>query len=136
MAKNKENKGFYITGKSFYSMTTRKETSGRYPSNAYNVGVTDIEIDDDNHEIVEKYLKTTKDSKGNEVENISIKNAKYQIPMFDMNNAKMADVVAIPNGTSITLYVEEKYNMDFDKNYLVCKAIRVNEEVKPFNPFA
>lgn len=129
------NKTAYISGKSYFSMTTRKDTKGKYPSNSYVVGITDVLIDDNNHEIIEKYLKQTKDKDGNMVEHITIKNSLYQIPMFDKDNKRITDCVPIPNGTDITIYVEERYNSVYDTDFLVCKAIRVNEDIKPYNPF-
>lgn len=121
----------YINGKSYYSMTTKRNTKGKFPSNCFEVGVTNIDYTDDNNELLQKYVKTARD----ETEFLAIKNAKFEIPMFDMNNNRLPNAVAIPNGTDITLYVEEQHNDNYDTDYLVCKAIRVNEEVKEFNPF-
>lgn len=130
------NKTAYISGKSYYSMTTKKDTKGKYPSNAYVVGLTDVLIDDDNREIIEKYIKTTTDKNGNKIEHLTIKNSQYQIPMFNKDNQRMQDVVALPNDTDITIFVEERYNANFDTDFLVCKAIKVNDDIKEFNPFA
>lgn len=126
----------YITGESYYSMTTKKNTKGKYASNCYEVGVKNPEIDDDNSAILEEYSKSRTDDDGNGYDYLHIKNSKFEIPMFDMNNKRMPEAVAIPNGTNITMFVQEEYNANFDTNYLVCKAIRVNEEIKEFNPFA
>ena len=121
----------YINGESYYSMTTKRNTKGKFPSNCFEVGVTAIDYTDDNNELLQKYVKDARDG----TEFLAIKNAKFEIPMFDMNNNRLPNAVAIPNGTNITLYVEEHHNDNYDTDYLVCKAIRVNEEVKEFNPF-
>ena len=42
----------YINGKSYYSMTTKRNTKGKFPSNCFEVGVTNIDYTDDNNELL------------------------------------------------------------------------------------
>ena len=139
-----------ITGKSLFTCLTRKNTKGKMPSNAYEVG---IEIDKDssitktanddetkwlNNYIVEhtKSIKY-KGKDGKEVDKaiFKISNARFPIPLFDENAVPMERAVPIPNGTSITLDLEKKYSEEFAKDYLVVKAVKLNQHIEEFNPF-
>ena len=126
---------FFITGKALYCFTNKPNKKGRMPSHNYEVGIKNPESDYN----IDSFVKDTviKDKEGNEqqVERIKIANSKYPIPMFDMNNDRLPEPKAVPNDTDITIYVEVKHSNEFNQDYLVCKAIKLNEEVKEFNPF-
>ena len=102
-----------ITGNSLFTCLTRKNTKGKMPSNAYEVGV---EID-------------------NDFRIFKISNARFPIPLFDENAVPMERAVPIPNGTSITLELEKKFSDEFNKDYLVVKAVKLNEHIEEYNPF-
>lgn len=139
-----------ITGNSLFTCLTRKNTKGKMPSNAYEVGV---EIDDNflisktandkEQDWLSDYIGDhTKDIKykgkdGKEVDKsiLKISNARFPIPLFDENAAPMEHAVPIPNGTSITLELERKFSDEFNKDYLVVKAVKLNEHIEEFNPF-
>ena len=126
---------FFISGKAMYCFTTRPNTKGNLPSNKYEVCVTNMESDYN----IEPFITDTviKDKDGNEtqVERIKIANSKFPFPMFDVNNNRLAEPIIIPNETPITLFVKVKHTDQFNKDYLVCRAIKLNEVVKEFNPF-
>lgn len=140
-----------ITGNSLFTCLTRKNTKGKMPSNAYEVGV---EIDDDfsisktandkEQDWLTDYINEhTKDIKykgkdGKEVDKsiFKISNARFPIPLFDENAVPMERAVPIPNGTSITLELEKKFSDEFNKDYLVVKAVKLNQHIEEYNPFA
>lgn len=140
-----------ITGNSLFTCLTRKNTKGKMPSNAYEVGVEidkDFEItksaNGDEKEWLAGYIaEHTKDIKykgkdGKEVDKsiFKISNARFTIPLFDENAVPMERAVPIPNGTSITLELEKKFSDEFNKDYLVVKAVKLNQHIEEYNPFA
>ena len=131
-----------IKGLSMFSNTTHKNTKGKYPTNAYGVGLTDIEIIDGKDTetyIVDRLYKERTVKIDNEEKNIpilKIQNSKFEIPMFDMNNEQLEQAVPIKNGTPITIDVSVRHSNTYNVDYLVVNAIRVDEPIKKFNPFA
>lgn len=126
---------FYITGKALYCFTNRPNRKGKMPTNNYEVGVTEFNSDYNVDEFVSDTVIRDKDGNEKQIERIKIANSKFPIPMFDMNAVRLAEPIAVPNETDITLFVEVKHSNQFNKDFLVCKAIKLNEEVKEFNPF-
>lgn len=138
-----------ITGNSLFTCLTRKNTKSKMPSNAYEVGVEidkDFEItsaNNDEKEWLAEYISThTKDInyKGKDGKEVvkrifKIANARFPIPLFDENAVPMDRPVPIPNGTSITLEIEKKFSDEFTKEYLVVKAVKLNEHIEEYNPF-
>lgn len=130
-----------IKGLSMFSNTTRKNTKGKYPTNAYGVGLTDIEIiagTDIEADLVYDLYKERTVKIDNEEKTISIlkiQNSKFKIPMFDMNNERLEQVVPIKNGTPITIDVSVRHSETYNTDYLVVNAIRIDEPIKEFNPF-
>lgn len=139
-----------ITGNSLFTCLTRKNTKGKIPSNAYEVGVeidNDFSIsktanDKEQHWLTDYIGNRTKDIKykgkdGKEVDKsiFKISNARFPIPLFDENAVPMEHAVPIPNGTSITLELEKKFSDEFNKDYLVVKAVKLNEPIEEYNPF-
>lgn len=137
-----------IRGLSMYSSTTKPATKGEYPSNCYEVGIIDIDfvsvkdatekdwlidyINDHSREI------DIKDKDGKIIDTVlmfKIKNSRFEIPMFDMNANKLPKAVALPNGTPITLDLAKQHSDKYNTDYLVVKAIQVNEPIKEYNPF-
>ena len=139
-----------ITGNSLFTCLTRKNTKGKMPSNAYEVGV---EIDENfsisktandkeedwladyisDHTKVIKY----KGKDGKEVDKsiFKISNAIFPIPLFDEYAVPMERAIPIPNGISITLELDKKFSKEFSKDYLVVKAVKLNEHIEEYNPF-
>ena len=137
-----------IKGFSMYSSTTKPVTKGEYPSNCYEVGLTDIEIVQTKNDTEKDWLVDyiadhskeidIKDEDGNTIGTQSmfkIKNSRFEIPMFDMNANKLTKAVALSNGTPITLDLAKQHSDKYNTDYLVVKAIQVNEPIKEFNPF-
>lgn len=137
-----------IKGLSMYSSTTRPATKGDYPSNCYEVGLTDIDIvsakNDKEKDWLLDYIADhskdvdIKDENGNTIGTqamFKIKNSRFEIPMFDMNAVKLPRAVPLSNGTPITLELAKRHSAEYNKDYLVVKAIQVNEPIKEFNPF-
>lgn len=139
-----------ITGNSLFTCLTRKNTKGKMSSNAYEVGVeidNDFSIlktanDKEQHWLTDYIGDHTKDIKykgkdGKEVDKriFKISNARFPIPLFDENAVPMERAVPIPNGTSITLELEKKFSDEFNKDYLVVKAVKLNEHIEEYNPF-
>lgn len=137
-----------IKGLSMYSSTTKLATKGEYPSNCYEVGLTDIDIvqtkNDEEAIWLADYIADhskevdIKDEDGNTIGTQSmfkIKNSRFEIPMFDMNANKLPKAVALSNGTPITLDIAKQHSNKYNTDYLVVKAIQVNEPIKEFNPF-
>lgn len=126
---------FFIHGKALYCFTTKRNTKGEYASGKYEVGVTDINSDYN----VEAFITDTviKDKDGNEkqIERIKIANSKFPFAMFNDNAERFEEPVFIPNETDITLFVKVEHSDKFNTDYLICKAIKVNEPIKEFNPF-
>lgn len=140
-----------ITGNSLFTCLTRKNTKGKMPSNAYEVGVEidkDFVISKSANGDEKKWLagyiaEHTKDIKykgkdGKEVDKqiFKISNARFPIPLFDENAVPMERAVPIPNGISITLELERKFSDEFNKDYLVVKAVKLNQHIEEYNPFA
>lgn len=136
-----------IKGNSYYSTTTKKNTKGKYPSNCYEVGLTDIDLsnvtDEDELEQVEKFISehqkevdVKEDGKViGTTSALKIANSKYEIPMFDMNANRLENAVPLANGTPINIEVEIKHSDKFNTDYMTVKAIQVLEPIKEFNPF-
>ena len=137
-----------IKGFSMYSSTTKPVTKGEYPSNCYEVGLTDIEIVQTKNDTEKDWLVDyivdhskdvdIKDENGNTIGTqamFKIKNSRFEIPMFDMNANKLTKAVALSNGTPITLDLAKQHSDKYNTDYLVVKAIQVNEPIKEFNPF-
>ena len=137
-----------IKGFSMYSLTTKPATKGEYPSNCYEVGLTDIDIvqtkNDEEKDWLEDYIADhskdvdIKDENGNTIGTramFKIKNSRFEIPMFDMNANRLPKAVALSNGTPITLELAKQHSDKFNTEYLVVKAIQVNEPIKEYNPF-
>ena len=137
-----------IKGFSMYSSTTKPVTKGEYPSNCYEVGLTDIEIVQTKNDTEKDWLVDyiadhskeidIKDEDGNTIGTQSmfkIKNSRFEIPMFDMNANKLTKAVALSNGTPITLDLAKQHSDKYNTDYLVVKAIQVNEPINEFNPF-
>ena len=87
-----------IKGLSMYSSTAKPATKGEYPSNCYEVGLTDVDIVKTENDTEEYWLVDyitehskeidIKDEDGNTIGEQSmfkIKNSRFEIPMFDMN---------------------------------------------------
>lgn len=137
-----------IKGKSLYSSTVRPATKGEYPSNCYEVCITDIEIvkaTNEEEKFLTEYLNEhlkdveIKDKDGNVIEKVKalkIANSRYEIPMFDQNANRLPKAVPISNGVEITLELQKNHSDKFKTDYLVVKAIQVNEPIKEFNPFS
>ena len=137
-----------IKGFSMYSSTTKPVTKGEYPSNCYEVGLTDIEIVQTKNDTEKDWLVDyivdhskdvdIKDENGNTIGTqamFKIKNSRFEIPMFDMNANKLTKAVALSNGTPITLDLAKQHSDKYNTDYLVVKAIQVNEPINEFNPF-
>lgn len=137
-----------IKGLSMYSSTAKPATKGEYSSNCYEVGLTDIDIvqtkNDTEKDWLSDYIANhsreidIKDEDGNTIGTRSmfkIKNSRYEIPMFDMNGDRLPKAVALSNGTAITLELAKQHSDKYNTDYLVVKAIQVNEPIKEFNPF-
>lgn len=137
-----------IKGLSMYSLTTKPATKGEYPSNCYEVGLTDIDIiqtkNDEEKDWLADYIANhskdvdIKDENGNTIGTqamFKIKNSRFEIPMFDMNASRLPKAVALSNGTPITLELAKQHSDKFNTEYLVVKAIQVNEPIKEYNPF-
>ena len=137
-----------IKGLSMYSLTTKPATKGEYPSNCYEVGVTDIDIiqtkNDEEKDWLADYIADhskdvdIKDENGNTIGTqamFKIKNSRFEIPMFDMTANRLPKAVALSNGTPITLELAKQHSDKFNTEYLVVKAIQVNEPIKEYNPF-
>ena len=137
-----------IKGLSMYSSTAKPATKGEYPSYRYEVGLTDVDIvktkNDTEKDWLVDYIKEhsqeidIKDKDGNTIGTQSmfkIKNSRFEIPMFDMNANRLSKAVALPNGTPITLDLAKQHSDKYNKDYLVVKAIQVNEPIKEYNPF-
>ncbi len=131
-----------IKGLSMFSNTTHKNTKGKYPTNAYGVGLTDIEItggkDDEINFVTKLYKKRTVKIDGEEkvIPILKIQNSKFKIPMFDMSNERLEQAVPIKNGTPITIDVSVRHSDTYNTDFLVVNAIRIDEPIKEFNPFA
>lgn len=131
-----------IKGLSMFSNTTRKNTKGNYPTNAYGVGLTDIEIikgtDTETDLVHDMYKERTVKIDGEEKEMpiLKIQNSKFKIPMFDMNNEQLEQAVPIKNGTPITIDVSVRHSETYNTDFFVVNAIRIDEPIKKFNPFA
>jgi hypothetical protein len=132
----KVNDEFFIDGKAFYCKTNKPNTKGRYPSNCYEAGVFNPSSEYDISQFVKDAVYTDKEGNETQGEQVSIKNSKYPIPIFDMNNERYQDNISIPNGTDITMFCKVCYSEGFNTEYLVVRAIKINEELKEFNPFA
>lgn len=137
-----------ITGKSMFSSTTKKSTKGKFPTHCYEIGITDINIEDYNNELdkeflsdyIDKHLKTveyTDNETGEvvEVQILKIANSKYQFPMFDMNAERLEKSVPLSNGTNIRLELAKRYSEEFKTDYIVVKAVQVLDEIIDYNPF-
>ena len=136
-----------IKGLSMYSLTTKPATKGEHPSNCYEVGVTDIDIvqtknDEEKDWLVDYIADHSKDVDIKDENNntigtqamFKIKNSRFEIPMFDMNANRLPKAVALSNGTPITLELAKLHSDKFNTEYLVVKAIQVNEPIKEYNP--
>lgn len=126
---------FFITGKALYCFTTKPNNKGTMPSNKYEVCVTDFKSDYNTEAFVTDTVITDKDGNEKQIERIKIANSKYPFPVFDVNNKRYDEAPFIPNGTPIELYVQVKHTDKFDKDYLICKAIKTLEVIEEFNPF-
>lgn len=137
-----------IKGLSMFSSTTKPATKGEYPSNCYEVGLTDIDIiqtkNNEEKDWLADYIADhskdvdLKDENGNTIGTqamFKIKNSRFEIPMFDMNANKLPKAVALSNGTPITLDLAKQHSDKYNTDYLVVKAIQVNEPIKEYNPF-
>ena len=137
-----------IKGLSMYSLTTKPATKGEYPSNCYEVGLTDIDIvqtkNDEEKDWLADYIAAhskdvdIKDKNGNTIGTqalFKIKNSRFEIPMFDMNANRLPKAVALSNGTPITLELAKQHSDKFNTDYLIVRAIQVNEPIKEYNPF-
>ena len=123
-----------IKGKAYYCFTTKKNSKGKYPSHCYEIGILDPTSTDD----IDKFVKTrTTIVDGAEIieHYIKIANSKYEFPMFDMDANRLSSSVAIPNGTEITIEADIKTNKEYNREYLVVKAVQINEHIQEYNPF-
>lgn len=126
-----------ISGEAFYCFTTKVNRTGKFPSNCYEIGIANPVCDSGDD--ISAYIKTAKvkDDKGKEFEvpYIKIANSKYQFAMFDKFAEKLEKPVSLSNGTAIRVNCNEKYNKQFDTNYLVVSAVQVLDDITEFNPF-
>lgn len=118
-----------IEGKSFYSCTKHPATKGKYPSNKYELGISDFDIKSLDNQL-EPYVK---DDDG--VNYIKVANTKYPFRMYDKDMNEYNEPVSIPNGTSIRVAFSIKWSEKWNKEYLSVEGIQVLDELVKYNPF-
>jgi hypothetical protein len=140
---NLVNKELIAKGKNFYSMLNKPNTKGNYPSNCYEVGISEVEFSFPKSysedlvkniftEIIDDMIK--EDEKTGE-KFIKIKNSKFKIPVLANDGKTIIESPRISNGTNIIAKLTVKYSDTFNKYYLVVNGVKILDEYKEHNPF-
>ena len=140
---NITNAKFLVKGKSYYSFLNRKNTTGKYPSNSYEVGIAEPEFkvaksydDETTGLIFEKVIDDMiREDAKNEISYIKIKNAKYPIPVYLKDGKTKIENPIISNDCEIIAKCVIKYSTEFDKYYAIVSGVRLVNDYEAHTPF-